>query len=219
MTKYLIIALVICGIALGVMTKLWRREAKQSESYRQDRTALLEKVTTYRTKDSLNAAGVQRLQLSKQEIEQNNELLAKTVKSLNLKLSRLQSAGTQITETRVAAPPVPVRDTVFIWENGRTDERESGLSVYPFTRSPVYPKDTIWAQVFTWRDNWTSITGLLSNGKAWCALASTDTLTQVVHRVPKKFLFIKYGTKAIRQEIVSRNPHTKIVFAEYIEVN
>ena len=45
-----------------------------------------------------------------------------------------------------------------------------------------------------------------------------DTIKQIVHRVPKKFLFIKYGTKGIKQEVVSKNPHTKIVFTEYREL-
>ena len=45
---------------------------------------------------------------------------------------------------------------------------------------------------------------------------SVDTLRQVVHRVPRRFLFIRFGTKAVRQEIVSSNPHTRIVYAEYV---
>ncbi len=46
-----------------------------------------------------------------------------------------------------------------------------------------------------------------------------DTLVQVLHRVPCfKFLGIWFGTKGVRQEIVSKNPHTRIVAAEYIEI-
>ena len=50
-----------------------------------------------------------------------------------------------------------------------------------------------------------------------CRVQSIDTIIQIVHRVPRKFLFIRYGTKGIRQEIVSANPHTHIVSARYIE--
>jgi len=35
--------------------------------------------------------------------------------------------------------------------------------------------------------------------------------------LPRRFLFIRYGTKAIRQEMVSSNPHTQLVYTEYIE--
>ena len=46
---------------------------------------------------------------------------------------------------------------------------------------------------------------------------STDTLRQVVHRVPRRFLFIRWGTKALRQEIVSSNPHTRIIYSDYVK--
>lgn len=46
-----------------------------------------------------------------------------------------------------------------------------------------------------------------------------DTIVQVLHRVPRfRFLGIWFGTKAVRQEIVSKNPHTSITAAEYIEI-
>ena len=50
-----------------------------------------------------------------------------------------------------------------------------------------------------------------------CRVESTDTLRQVVHRVPRRFLFIRWGTKALRQEIVSSNPHTRIVYSDYVK--
>ena len=49
-------------------------------------------------------------------------------------------------------------------------------------------------------------------------LRSVDTLFQVVHRVPRQFLCFRFGTKAIRQEIVSSNPHTELVYSEYVEL-
>jgi hypothetical protein len=47
-------------------------------------------------------------------------------------------------------------------------------------------------------------------------IARRDTLVQLVHRVPRKFLFIPFGTKAIRQEVTTKNPHTEITYTEYI---
>ena len=51
-----------------------------------------------------------------------------------------------------------------------------------------------------------------------CRIHSVDTLRQIVHRIPHRFLFIRWGTKALRQEIVSQNPHTRIVYTEYIRI-
>ena len=51
-----------------------------------------------------------------------------------------------------------------------------------------------------------------------CRVESADTLRQVVHRIPRRFLFIRWGTKALRQEIVPSNPHTRIVYSEYVKI-
>ncbi|WP_350308236.1 DUF6549 family protein [Gabonibacter massiliensis] len=49
-------------------------------------------------------------------------------------------------------------------------------------------------------------------------MESRDTLVQIVYRVPRKFLFIRWGTKAIRQEVISKNPYSKITYSRYIEL-
>lgn len=46
-----------------------------------------------------------------------------------------------------------------------------------------------------------------------------DTIVQILHRVPRFKIFgIWLGTKGVRQEIVSKNPHTKIVAAEFLNI-
>jgi hypothetical protein len=47
---------------------------------------------------------------------------------------------------------------------------------------------------------------------------SRDSLLYVEHVVPKRFWFIRWGVKERRQEIVSRNPHVRIVGAEFVTV-
>ena len=49
-------------------------------------------------------------------------------------------------------------------------------------------------------------------------LKARFALRQIVHRIPRRFLFIRWGTKALRQRIVSTNPHTRIVAAEYVRI-
>jgi hypothetical protein len=49
-------------------------------------------------------------------------------------------------------------------------------------------------------------------------IAVRDTLVQFVHRVPRRFLFLKFGTKGVRQEVLSKNPYTEVVFTEYIKL-
>jgi hypothetical protein len=90
---------------------------------------------------------------------------------------------------------VPLRDTVFVEK------------LLPDTTS-----------IFRWSDDWVRVKGIARNNVVECTIESVDTLRQVIHRVPRRFLFFRYGTRAIRQEIVSSNPHTRIVYADYIEL-
>ncbi len=60
--------------------------------------------------------------------------------------------------------------------------------------------------------------GAVTADSVLCRVESTDTLRQVVHRIPRRFLFIRWGTKALRQEIVPSNPHTRIVYSEYVKI-
>lgn len=64
----------------------------------------------------------------------------------------------------------------------------------------------------------TNIKGIVTNDSVACSIESVDTSIQVVHRVPKKNLFFRCGTKEIRQDIMSSNPHTKIVYTEYVQL-
>ena len=69
-----------------------------------------------------------------------------------------------------------------------------------------------------WQDSWTSLEVESSRAGTHIVLTTCDTLLQVVHRVPYRWWLFSFGTKAIRQEIRSSNPHTHLVYAEYIEL-
>lgn len=71
---------------------------------------------------------------------------------------------------------------------------------------------------FRWSDPWVTVEGILGRDSVACRIESRDTLRQIIHRIPRRFLFIRWGTKALRQEIISSNPHTRIVYSEYIRI-
>jgi len=175
-----------------------RIEHVKDENHRlsNNQEALLEAGLYYRTKDSLSVASVQSLTLTKNELEQNFTDISKLCDDLRIKVKRLQSASTTVSSTTIELV-APIRDTTIITHDGQP---------------------SIVAQTFRWRDTWTSIEGLIYDKEVACKIRSVDTLRQIVHRIPRKFLFIKYGTKAIRQEIRSSNPHSTIVYSEYIEI-
>lgn len=71
---------------------------------------------------------------------------------------------------------------------------------------------------YEWSDSWVSLKATLVGDTLRWHLTSRDTLLQVVHRVPYRWWIFRWGTKAIRQEIRSTNPHTHLVYSEYIEI-
>ena len=106
-------------------------------------------------------------------------------------------------------------------QDGDSDRRKTAGKTPGHSRRPGDPGRAVIIdsmQTFRWRDPWVTVEGLIERDSVACRVESTDTLRQVVHRVPRRFLFIRWGTKAIRQEVVSSNPHTRIVYTDYIEL-
>ncbi|MEG1405317.1 MAG: DUF6549 family protein, partial [Alistipes sp.] len=115
---------------------------------------------------------------------------AERIRRLGIRLRHVESTAQTATTTQIEIA-VPIRDTIVL-------------------------RDT--QQLFRWRDPWVSVEGLIAQDSVRCRVESVDTLHQIIHRIPHRFLFFRWGCKAIRQEIVSANPHTRIVHAEYVKI-
>jgi len=189
------IIIIIAAVALALFA-LWRQSYLSSENKRlkSNVETLRDGMTSYVVKDSLSAASIERLQLKNAELDAYSQTLADAVTTLGIKLKRVESASQTQTQTEIIVE-VPLHDTVYLHDT-----------------------TVIRAKQFSWRDAWCNIDGIIANDSVACNVTSTDTLIQVVHRVPKKFLFFRCGTKAIRQEIMSSNPHTKIVYTEFVQL-
>lgn len=187
---YLNIALLIAVVSLSCWLGNVREEKKRLAN---NQEALLSDIQYYKTESGKNAASVQKLELTKSELENHCQDLTKTVEDLGIKVKRLQSATTTVSKTEVEIQTV-VRDSI------------------------VYRDKPVSLKVINWRDPWVSFNGVLDGDDFSAKVESVDTLSHVVHGVPKKFLFFRFGVKAVRLEVVSKNPHTKIVFTEYIEL-
>ena len=161
---------------------------------RNNNEALSTETQLYHTRLEESAASTVALQLQLDEFRKRHANDTKRIRDLGIRLRRVESIATSASQTQVEVS-TPIYDTIF--------------------RDRLLP-DT--ASIFRWSDNWVRIEGAIRNGRAECHIESIDTLRQVIHRVPRRFWFIRYGTKAIRQEITSSNPHTTIVYTEYIEL-
>lgn len=193
MKKYLFIYAVITTVIIVVGGKiLWG----DCQRYKGNNQALIESVELYRTKADEAAASVQVLRLRCGEYEDLRAADAEKMRQMGLKIRRLESVAKSAVQTKVEVV-VPIRDTVII-------------------RDTVQLRDTV--KLFRWQDSWVTINGVIDKDSVSCKLRSVDTLRQNVYRVPRRFWFINFGTKALRQHIVSSNPHSEIVYTEYIRL-
>lgn len=188
-----IIALGLLALSLGLWGKVTTLQ-KENDRLSDNATALMDKATYFETEAGNSAASVQRLELSYSELERNYQHVCQTADELGVKVKRLQAAATTATQTEVKVI-TQIRDSI-VYRDGVLDS----------------------LKMFKWSDAWVDVAGEIRGRDVSLDVVSNDTIRQIIHRVPKKFWFIKWGTKAIRQEVVSSNPHTKITYTEYIEL-
>lgn len=194
MKRYLIGVALLLAAALAIALRSNARLRADRDRLEDNQRALLDAAAYYETKAGTSAASVERLTLTVAEVKAQRDGLAKTCDLLRVKVRRLEAASTTAVETNLTAE-APLHDTILIVKY-----------------------DPIRAQAFRWADPWVTVEGMIRSDSVHCRIRSIDTLRQIVHRVPRRFLFFRWGTKAIRQEIISSNPHTRIVYSEYIEM-
>lgn len=202
MKKYLILYAVLVTAALIFALRHYRGE---NQRLTQNQEALAADLTHYRTRAGEEATSAQVLRLRCAEFERLRAEDAAEIRRLGIRLRRLEATArlASTTQTRFQAP---LKDTIAV--------RRDTPGILDPTGSPQF--DTL--KTFRWHDPWIRIEGSIARDSVRCRVSSVDTLRQVIHRIPRRFLFIRWGTKALRQEIVSSNPHTRIVYAEYIRI-
>ena len=195
MTKYLLFMILVLATFLAVSVKNCQDIRTDRNRLSDNQRTLLADIEFYRTKDSLSVASVERLTLTNREFRKYADELKKTVEELNLKVKHLQSASQSATETKYLVK-TEIRDSIII----RPGKDPDTLSRIDF------------------QDPYLTFSGSITGKQFSGLIQSQDTIIQLIHRVPRRFWFIRWGTKAIRQEIISRNPYSRIAYTEYIEL-
>lgn len=190
-----IYAIGIMGATIVLLYWLYTTEREERQRTEANQTSLLEDVNRYKTANNQNVLSIQKLTLTASEFKKYNTELTHTVKTLNLKVKRLQSATTTGTVTTTQITGI-VKDSIV------------------FRDKDELIRDTLRCIEFS--DGWVTAAGCAINGTFAGTIISRDTLQQFIHRVPRKFIFIKFGTKSIRQEILCSNPHSEIEYSRYI---
>lgn len=195
MKKFLVLYAVAVTALLVVGARRYRTEHRRLTENQQ---ALSARTEHFRTRLGEQAAETQALRLRVAEFRELRAADAERIRALGIRLRRAEAAAVTATRTRIDAG-APLRDTVILR-----------------LRDTLVVRDTV--RLFRWRDAWVEVEGEIRPDSVHCRVTSVDTLRQIVYRIPRRFLFIRWGTKALRQQIVSSNPHTRIVATEYVRI-
>lgn len=196
MKKYLLIAIVALLAVAGGAIHRCQQLKTDNERLHGNQSALMADVELYKTKAGESAAKVQRLQLTASEFESQCADLKAEVERLGIKTKQLQQVIASSSQTKVEV---------------RTQVKDSIVYV------PLLAKlDTL--KCFEFNDGWVRANGCIdSSGHFEGEFESNDSLLIVAHRVPKRFLFFRWGCKRVELDIVNSNPHAQIKYARYID--
>ena len=197
--KYILSYAVIVTILLVFSFKACSSYKTDNKRLSNNQTAMLTEMEVYKTKNDENAARIVQLQLTKGEYEKLLKEQSEKIKSLGIKIKRLESVNITGTQTETGGK-VPIKDSVVI----------TYIDSIRYIDSVRY---------FEWHDTWSKISGVVTPDSVECKYSGVDTLNIICHRVPKMFLgFIPMGTKYIQTEIINANKNTKITYAESIKL-
>ncbi|MBR6544828.1 MAG: hypothetical protein IKT66_05385 [Alistipes sp.] len=235
------ITTLILAAALVTMGAVLARLSERNRELRANIASLQEGITLYRTRWNESAASVQRLTLTLAELREEHLRDVERIRSLGIRLRRVRSLSLAATTTQLSLA-LPLTSTNEHTDNSEQVETDAVTNIHYLgsevgidslahnlaisaeigTDSTAISHDICKAveeiHHFSHHTPWVHIEGEVRRDTLLLDYHSIDTLHQIVHRVPRKFLFFRFGTKAIRQEIISSNPHTKIVYSEYIEL-
>jgi len=198
-----IILLVFIPFAVVMALRECSEMRQENERLSNNQDILLHngEVELGRTPSGKSVASSTALHLAASELRRKpDSLLAKTVKELNIKNSRVMAASGTPSSTQVDMVAAIATDSL-------QDEVTPRGSVSAETDAPKHVQ---------WSDPWISLRGTIEGDTLRAHIESRDTLQMIVHRVPRKFLFFRFGTKAVRMEAVSQNPHTTLSYPKLV---
>lgn len=203
MKKYLIIAAI--ALAVAAVVTIWVQRSRinqltgERDKYRTNTETLLQDVSRYQTKDSLNAAKVGVLELKLSEFEKYRASDAELIKTLQTKNRELERVTTTQMET-INELRATVRDSI------------------------VYlPGDTVTTvlRCIEYSDKWVDFDGCIKNNTFSGKIITRDSLLITETVQYKRWLGFLWKTKRIKNrefDIVSKNPNSKITGFEVITI-
>lgn len=198
MRKQVIIILIFLALCVALVISVRTCRSLQIDRARllQNQSILLHngQVELGKTADGRSMTSVPALTVHSGEFLSSSDTLPRLARAMGVKPSRIREAATvsSVTKTSLSIPIAP--DSI------------AGHTSPSSTRSLSYS------------DPWFSLSASIHADSLSVALQSHDTLDIIVHRVPKRFLFFRFGCKAVRMNISSRNPYTNLVYSRFYQI-
>lgn len=230
MKKVPIITLIITVVALLLLIGSWwiiqrqcsenRRLSESNHTLAEQNQALASRLNHSDHLVASQRLSIGRLRMTIGELEELRREDAERIRALgvglrNVRTYTLTTTSTLLDTLLATSPQSAVEKGV------RAERLADSLNSERLADSLTSERlaDNLTDTTIHWRDPWVDLSLTPQpDGSTHLHLLCHDTLTQVVHRIPHRWWIFRWGTKALRQEIHSSNPHTKIVFSEYIEI-
>ena len=204
MKKYIIIAAI--ALAVAAVVTIWVQRSRinqltgERDKYRTNTETLLQDVSRYQTKDSLNAAKVGVLELKLSEFEKYRASDAELIKTLQTKNRELEAVTTAQMET-ITKLRGTVRDSIVYLPGDTTTTVLKCVDI---------------------SDPWFYLKGCTTpDGTFTGTFINRDSILIAATVQYKRFLGFLWKTNKVKNreiDIISKNPHTKIIGVEYIEI-
>ncbi|GHU74163.1 hypothetical protein FACS189413_18880 [Bacteroidia bacterium] len=189
-----VVLLVTIAVCCSLVQRANRLE-KERDTYQGNTHALLSDMKRMRIDSATTAVDVKTLRLTVEEYKQYRTEDAEKLKKLGVKLNDLQMAAKH--EIDVNAPvEADLKDSVIIRDTVTVPVKKLEMDT-PFLQ----------------------ISGIIENNHLSGNIHLPVNLQQAVWIEPKhKFLWWRWGVKAVHQTISSDNPYVEIKYSEVIEI-
>lgn len=196
MNKYIIGLLFASLIAIGILSRALKVANKEKARIEINQRVLLrDSIEKYKTRNNMLVLSIEQLELNLSEVKRSRSKILRELHNMKIRPKDAIAVGRTTTET-VLSIKAPIRNEIRL-DSGRITK----------------------VKEFDWSDTWTSIKGNIEEDSVSLHYNSRDTLIQVIHVEKHKFLFIRWGIKAIRQSVTLKNPNAHLVSTEYIKIH
>ena len=191
MRKAFGIVVAILIVMVTLLSYQLDKERKNVDRLSDNQTSLIEDVEYYRTEDSLSVGSVHKLTLTLEEYQRLDKSKSDTIKDLGYKLSRVNSVQEVKTETNHKIK-VPIKDHTLA--------------------------NNLTTPCFNYTSPFLDVTGCVIDSTLHAEIKMRADLQIIAHRVPKQWWFIKWGTKAVKVDVISKDKNCTITHNRYIEL-